>query len=52
MNIFGGMKILWKFFGGSHKLDYIWGPFLCILGSFLKVKVLNGGYLGGGGLTC
>ena len=23
INIFGGMKILWIFFGGYHKLDYI-----------------------------
>ena len=26
------------------KLDYFWRSFLCILGSFLKVKVQNGGY--------
>ena len=26
------------------KLDYIYGSFLCILGSFLKVNVQNGGY--------
>ena len=31
-------------FGVITQLDYIWGPFLCILGSFLKVKVKNGGY--------
>ena len=24
--------------GGIAKFDYIWGPFLCILGSFIKVK--------------
>ena len=29
------------------KLDYIKGSFLCILGSFLKVKVQNGGYFRG-----
>ena len=29
------------------KLDYIYGSFLCILGSFLKVKVQNGGYFFG-----
>ena len=38
-----GMKILWIFFGVITKLDYIKGSFLCILGSFLKVKVQNGG---------
>ena len=31
------------FFGVITKLDYIKGSFLCILGSFLKVKVQNGG---------
>ena len=44
MNIFWGMKILWIFWGVITKLDYIKGSFLCILGSFLKVKVQNGGY--------
>ena len=44
MNIFGGMKILWIFFGFITKLDCIKGSFLCILGSFLKVKVQKGGY--------
>ena len=42
------MKILWIFFflggGGITKLDYIKRSLLCILGSFLKVKVQNGGY--------
>ena len=38
------MKILWIFFGVITKFDYIKGSFLCILGSFLKVKVQNGGY--------
>ena len=28
-------------------LDYIYGSFLCILGSFLKNKVQNGGYFWG-----
>ena len=41
------MKILWKFLGVFTKLDYIKGSFLCILGSFLKVKVQNGGYFWG-----
>ena len=31
------------FFGVITKLDYIKRSFLCILGSFLKVKVQNGG---------
>ena len=31
-------------FGVITKLDYILGSLLCILGSFLKVKVQNGGY--------
>ena len=38
------MKILWRFFGVITKLGYIKGSFLCILGSFLKVKVQHGGY--------
>ena len=37
------MKILWIFFGVITKLDYIKRSFLCILGSFLKVKVQIGG---------
>ena len=42
--MFSGMRILWIFFEVITKLDYIYGSFLCILGSFLKVKVQNGGY--------
>ena len=34
-------------FGVITKLDYIKWSFLCILGSFLKVKVQNQGYLFG-----
>ena len=41
MNIFGSMKIMWIFFGGNHKIGLVWGSFLSILGSFLKVKVQN-----------
>ena len=37
MNIFWGMEILWIFFGGHHKIGLH-------LGSFLRVKVQNGGY--------
>ena len=43
---FGGMQILWIFFGVITKLDSIKGSFLCILGSSLKVKIQNGGFLG------
>ena len=45
------MKILWIFLGVITKLDFIKGSFLCnlgsfflgSLGSFLTVKVQNGG---------
>ena len=47
MNNLEGMKILWIFFGVITQLDYIKGPFLCILEYFLKVKVQNGRYFGG-----
>ena len=47
MNVFWDEKILWRFLGLITKLDYIKGLFLYILGSFLNVKVQNGGsYLG------
>ena len=38
------MKILWIFLGVITKLVYIKESFLCILESFLKVKVQNGEY--------
>ena len=43
------MDIFFFFLGGGGggvitKLDYIKGLFLCIFGSFLQVKVQNGGY--------
>ena len=44
MNVFWGMKIFW---GDHHKIELYLGVIFCILGSFLKVKVQNGGYLGG-----
>ena len=44
MNIFLDMNILWIFFWVITKLEYIESSFLCILGSFLKVNVQNGGY--------
>ena len=43
INIFWGMKALWIFFGFITKFDYIKRSFLCILGSFLKIKVQNWG---------
>ena len=43
-DILFGMKILWIFFGVITKLVYIKGSFLCILVSFVKVNVQNGGY--------
>ena len=36
--------IFWTLLGVITIADYIYGSFLCILGSFLKVKVQNGGY--------
>ena len=42
MNIFR-VKILWIFFGVVTELYYIKRSFLFILGSFLMVKVQNGG---------
>ena len=44
---FWGMTILWTFFGVITKLDYINGSFVCILGTFLKVKRKNWGIFGG-----
>ena len=44
INIFGGMKILWIFFGGHHKIGLYLGGISMLLGSFLKVKVQNRGY--------
>ena len=41
MNIFLGYEDFADIF--STKLNYIKGSFLCILGSFLKVNVKNGG---------
>ena len=47
MNIFCGMKILYLFFWGHHKIGLYLGVFLCILGVFLMVKVQNGRYFFG-----
>ena len=45
------MKILWIIFGGQYKTVLFFlgwgGSFLCILWSFLKVKVQNGNIFGG-----
>ena len=43
-SFFLDVKMLWlSFLGLFVKLDFIYGSFLCILGPFLKVKLLNGG---------
>ena len=47
MNIFSGAKILWIFFWGHHKIGLYLGVLSTHLGSFLKVKVKNGGYFWG-----
>ena len=44
MNIFWGMKILWILFLDHHKIGLYLGAISMHLGSFLKVKVQNGGY--------
>ena len=41
---FGGMKILWIYFGGHHKTGLYLEVISSILGAFLKVNVQNGGY--------
>ena len=43
-NYFLGYEDFVDIFGVITKLNYIEVSFLCILGSFLKVKVQNGGY--------
>ena len=44
--IFGVWRFCGYFWGVITKLGYISGSFLCILGSFLKVKVQNGDIFG------
>ena len=46
VNTFWDMENCGYFFGFITKLDYNNGSFLCILGSFLKVKVRKGGIFG------
>ena len=41
---FRGMKILWKFFRGHHKIGLYLVFISMHLGSFLEVKVQNRGY--------
>ena len=41
MNIFWGYEDFADIFGGHHKIGLVWVSFLCILGSFFKVKVQN-----------
>ena len=43
---FFGMKILWIFFWGHHKIGLYLGLFLCILGSSFNVIVQNGDIFG------
>ena len=43
----GVLRFCGYFWGVITKLNYIKGSFLCILGSFLKVTVQNGGYFWG-----
>ena len=47
MNIFWGMKILWIFLGGHHKIGLYLGVISMHFMVFLKVKVQNGGRFGG-----
>ena len=44
VDIFGGYEDFVDTFGVITKLDYIYRSFICILGSFLKAKVQNGGF--------
>ena len=44
MNIFWGMKILWIFFRGHHKIGLYLGVISMYFRVFFKVKVQNGGY--------
>ena len=39
---FWGMKVLWIFFWVITKLNYIYGSFLCILGSFFRARYRMG----------
>ena len=45
MNSLLGMKILWIIFWGHHKIGLYLGAISTNLGSFLKIKVQNGGYV-------
>ena len=47
INNFLGMKILWIFLWGHHKIGLVLASFLCILGTFLRSKVQNWDILGG-----
>ena len=44
MNNFLGIKILWIFFGGHHKIGLYLGIISMHFRVFFKVKVQNGGY--------
>ena len=41
MNIFGGMKILWIFFGCHHKIGLVLGVISMHFRVFLKIKLQN-----------
>ena len=45
MNNFLGIKILWIFFGGHHKIGLYLGVISMHFRVIFKVKVQNGGYL-------
>ena len=47
MNIFGGMKILWIFWGGYHIVGLYLRVIFMHLGSYHSIKVHNGGYFWG-----
>ena len=47
MNIFWGYEGFVDIFWVTTKLAFIQGHFLCILGSYIKSKVQNGGYFFG-----
>ena len=46
MNILRGMKILWIFFWGHHKIGLVGGSFLCNIGSFLRSRYRIGIFFG------
>ena len=47
MKLFGGIKILWIFFRANHYIGLYLGVISMHFRVFLKIKVQNGGFLGG-----